>query len=349
MLHDCGTLGCSTGERPGYTVGVSAPTNAEAREIGAAIRQKRQEAGEVGPTLRTIRATDNDGARYDMTLAKGDRVRLFRNTNARFADGTHGSIGRNASVLTVEDVGKAGITLRTDKDRVGFVRWETLAREGGAELAPGEVRTPDMRPKLSSGNAMTLSAVQGRTDDDHIAVSLNGSRQIDAHGALVGASRNRDQAYRVFSEAAERQAIFRASAKGRFPQITPNDVFRNIAANLSRRSEKSSALSLMDRLHDKRHESVDHLQRTAQPDEQRRADGREAVHMRQRFAFGLVRERVVEVAREAWDVARATIVETVGLAMQHVREAARQRATAQMETERPRQQQARRASMGLGL
>ena len=46
---------------PGFKLTVSAPTNADAREIGAAIRAERRRAGELGDDAKVVDATDRNG------------------------------------------------------------------------------------------------------------------------------------------------------------------------------------------------------------------------------------------------------------------------------------------------
>ena len=49
---------------PDYTLTVSAPSNADARAIGAAIRERRRDAGELGPDQVVLDACDQNGAAY---------------------------------------------------------------------------------------------------------------------------------------------------------------------------------------------------------------------------------------------------------------------------------------------
>ena len=62
---------------PDFKLSVSAPTNADAREIGAAIRTERQRQGEIGPDIMVLDATDRYGETYKLPIAIGDRVRLY--------------------------------------------------------------------------------------------------------------------------------------------------------------------------------------------------------------------------------------------------------------------------------
>jgi len=58
--------------KPGYTLALSAPTNHDAREIGAEVRRRRrQQRGEVGPDLAVVKASDQTGARYDLPIGRG--------------------------------------------------------------------------------------------------------------------------------------------------------------------------------------------------------------------------------------------------------------------------------------
>ena len=54
---------------PDFALTVSAPTNADAREIGAAIRAHRRRAGDLGDDVKIVRATDRGGDTYELPLA----------------------------------------------------------------------------------------------------------------------------------------------------------------------------------------------------------------------------------------------------------------------------------------
>ncbi|BDL38573.1 AAA family ATPase [Methylorubrum extorquens] len=62
---------------PTYSLSVSAPPNADALMLASAIRGRKRKAGElIGPD-HLVQATDNVGRKFGVTLAVGDRVRLF--------------------------------------------------------------------------------------------------------------------------------------------------------------------------------------------------------------------------------------------------------------------------------
>jgi hypothetical protein len=48
----------------GFSISVSAPTNADARAVALALREERRAMGELGPDLCSVRATDQAGAAY---------------------------------------------------------------------------------------------------------------------------------------------------------------------------------------------------------------------------------------------------------------------------------------------
>ena len=72
-------------------------------------------------------------------------MRLFARTNAAYADRRRGIIGNNGSVLTVRDIGAAGVTLQNAQGREGLVKWDTLrdTSSGRIRLSYGDVLTID--------------------------------------------------------------------------------------------------------------------------------------------------------------------------------------------------------------
>ena len=120
----------ATGEAPT----ISAPTNTDAHRIGHALRAARRAMSLLGPDAVTVRATDGERD-YALTLAKGDRVRLFRSTGADFGNGRGGNIGRNGSVLEVVGVDDQGLTLRGRSGKVGTVRWSDMPADRRGQRA----------------------------------------------------------------------------------------------------------------------------------------------------------------------------------------------------------------------
>jgi hypothetical protein len=143
--------------RPDFAITVSAPTNAEAHDISAAIRERRRAAGEIGEDKLVVAATDGEGARsYELALAVGDRVRLFRRINATFSEsGASSNIGQNGTVLHIAAIRDDGLVFKTPAGKEGFVPWDRL-RDGAG------------RVQLAYGDALTTNIAQGSTVAEHI-------------------------------------------------------------------------------------------------------------------------------------------------------------------------------------
>lgn len=247
-------------DRPDYTITVSAPTNAEAHDISVAIRARRQAAREIGADEITIAATDGQGERsYDLALAKGDRVRLFKRINATFAEtGRSSNIGHNGSVLDVAGFGNAGVLLRSPGGKTGLVQWERLRDARG-------------RVQLAYGEALTTHTAQGSSVTEHIHAMPAGSRQVTAFGAYTSGSRHRERSYIVTSDGAERAEIAGRSPLGDRRPVTADDVLANVTRNFARQDEKESAVSMLDRAANIRRGTIRVVQESLQPMEARAA------------------------------------------------------------------------------
>ena len=284
----------------GFSISVTAPTNADARAVALALREERRAMGELGVDVFSVRATDQAGAAYNLTLAPGDRVRLFDRLNARFLDGGRGNIGNNGSVLEVRGVNAEGIVLRTAAGRDGAVSWESLAdkKNGRTRLAPGDV--------------LTIDAAQGITSSEHINAMPAGSAGVQGFKGYTAESRHKDSAFLVTSDGAERREVMVRRALGDGRPVTPDDVWENVARNLARQPAKASALDFMDRARD--------LGRTAAHAMQagfRRAEARElageprttlGAQLRDRRdgrAVGQAVERLRQALDARWQVVRA--------------------------------------------
>ena len=224
-------------ERPGFTISVSAPSNAEAHDISLAIRQCRRTMGEIGADKIKVNATDGVGERgYELALAVGDRVRLFRRVNAKFMEtGTVGNIGRNGTVLEITAIDAAGLTLKTIAGREGVVAWETLRDE------------PSGRIQLAYGDALTTNTAQGTTVTEHIHAMPGGSKLVSAFGAYTSGSRHREQSFIVTSEGAERAEIIGRRPLGDQREIQRGDVLNNIVRNFAQQPQKEAAMALIER------------------------------------------------------------------------------------------------------
>jgi hypothetical protein len=277
---------------PTFSLTVSAPTNADAREIAAAIRLHRRAAGELGADVVVVKATDQMGASYDLPLAVGDRVRLFARTNAAYADKSRGIIGNNGSVLEVRDIDAQGVTLRNAQGREGFVKWDTL-------------RDPESgRIRLSYGDVLSIDATQGLTSSEHIEAMPAGSQAVNAYKAYTQASRHRERSWLVTSDGAERREIAGRRPLGDPRPIREADVWANMARNLARAPEKASALDFLEQARDLRRGAVRGLQAGLQPAEQRQAEGHDPFTLRETLQRRRDAARVAAVAEQVEAVAQ---------------------------------------------
>jgi conjugative relaxase-like TrwC/TraI family protein len=271
---------------PDYRLTISAPTNADARAIGAAIRERRRATGQLGPDKMTLPAIDQLGATYELPLAVGDRVRLFANTSAS-RHGRRATLGRNGSVLDVLGVEANGVTLRNARGTEGKVAWTTLAdRETG-------------RIRLTYGDALTISSSQGVTSSEHIDAMPSGTKAVNAFAAYVAESRHWRASYLVTSDGAE----------------PPQDVLANMARNLSRQPEKASALAFMEAAGEQIRVGARGFQRGLRPAEERERAGLASTTLHRTFARHRLRAaaaRLQEFGRRIKPAIEATTAALTG-------------------------------------
>jgi hypothetical protein len=219
---------------PRYRFGISVPTNADVLEVGAAIRARRQERGEVRGDARTLSAVDQHGAECSLPIAVGDRVRMFNRVYGTYAGAKRpGRVGDNGTVAEIISIQDEGLVLRTAKGRVATVPWSQFKKDDTGD-----------RIRLTYGDAMTIDARQGDTVTEHVALYPNGSQAVNALKGYVAASRHRLRSWIITSQGAELQEI-----KDRRPlgdarnQITARAkveqfVIANMARNLARQEVK---------------------------------------------------------------------------------------------------------------
>jgi conjugative relaxase-like TrwC/TraI family protein len=259
---------------PGYTVTVSAPTNADALAIGRAIRARRQARGEVGPDRVAVRATDGAGNAYALQLAVGDRVRLFARTRGVFAGpggrGKSAAIGDNGSVLEVAEVRPSrGLVLRTAAGKEGFVAWDKLRDEGSG------------RVRLAYGDCLTIDSSQGLTSDEHVNALPGGSRAVTGFKAYVAESRHRVASWLVGSAGAElRDAAERRPMNAPPPGDPAAEAWENVARNLARQPVRETALGLLRATVAEAKEGARAFQGALRAIETREAAGRPATTLR---------------------------------------------------------------------
>lgn len=227
----------------GYVLTVSAPTNEDARELAGVIRERRRAAGEIGPDRVVLKAEDQGGARYDLAVAQGDRLRLFQRTFGE-NEPQPGErprrvwLGNNGSVVTVERVERDGLLLRGADGATGRASWEDLQHRETKVI------------RLAHGDVLTIDAVQSRNSTEHINALPSGTKMVQGFQAYVAESRHRMTTWLVTSDGAERQEIAGFRWLGDARPITADDVWANVARNLSRQPVKDSALAFLDRAQD---------------------------------------------------------------------------------------------------
>lgn len=305
----------ATHNQPDYRITVSAPTNADAREIGREIRGLRREMGEISGPDHRVSATDGRGDGYVLDLAAGDRVRLYARTRgtAVCQDGRRRgvAVGNNGSVLRVLAVLPAeGLKVETANGTEAFVPWTALREKGGGD-----------RLLLAHGDCLTIDSSQGITSDEHINALVAGSRSASGFKAYVAESRHRVRSWLVLSEGAE---LREAAARGRnaaspgttgsprptTPERVREAAWDNAARNLARQPAKESSLAFLERAAAGRRESVKLYQGVRRRQEARQAAGHPRSTLRAkaceravRAALPAVGEAVSEAAKQRAAVA----------------------------------------------
>lgn len=236
-----------------YSIGLSAPTNEDARAIGAEIRKRRRAAGELHPHDFKIKAIDQTKKEYDLAIAVGDRLRLF-NKSFVHKDGKRLTLGVNGSVVTVMDINARGMKLRNTKDDVeGFVAWNSRALR---DKATGRMR-------LTYGDALTIDSRQGDTLTEHITVMPAGSQAVQGYKAYTAESRHRRQSWIVTSQGEELAEVLSKRPWGDArnfeptPEETQRAIIANMARNMSRQEEKMLATDFVEAARDVKVGSVD--------------------------------------------------------------------------------------------
>lgn len=232
----------AAGSKLGITI--SAPTNEDVAEISLAIRERMKARGEIGADETRHRAIDQRGEKYDLTLATGDKVRLFRRT-AAVINGKHGFIGSNGDIVTVAGRTDDGLLLRDRKGNLGRVAWNRLEDATTGRLL------------LGHGHALTIDAAQGITSQEHIAAMPRGTAGITAFKSYVAESRARGTTWTMISEAATFESIKRGMALGDATPITSEDLWKKAADGLSQKPYKPLGIDLLNAARQNREAAID--------------------------------------------------------------------------------------------
>jgi len=243
-------------------VTISALTNQDAADISRAVRERLKARGELGADEIVHAAIDQRGETYDMPIATGDKVRLFRKTYA-LIEGKPGFIGANGNIVEVVGQSVDGLCLRDADGRVGSVQWRALKDSRSDRLL------------LGFGHALTIDSAQGITSGEHINALPRGTAGITAFKSYVAESRHVSQVYTVLSEAAAFEAVKRNRAVGDKEPITTGHLWEQVAKDMSDKPYKSLALDLVEAIERSREEEVDRFIRTEHRVFAQRAAGRD--------------------------------------------------------------------------
>jgi TrwC relaxase/AAA domain len=217
--------------KPDFTLTVSAPTNADAREIGAAIRAHRRRAGDLGDDVKIVKATDRGGDTYDLPLAIGDRVRLFDRVHDADADHRKTVLANNGEVVEIRGVTHQGMLVRNASGLEGLIEWRKIRSRR------------DTPVRLTYAYATTVDTAQGSTATEHIHAMPAGSQAISGFKAYTAATRHQTTNWIVVDDASERRQLTSRAMLGHKPDIREHDVWENVAKNLSRQPLKASAIA----------------------------------------------------------------------------------------------------------
>ncbi|WP_338929236.1 MobF family relaxase (plasmid) [Roseomonas mucosa] len=237
------------GSRLGITI--SAPTNEDVADISRAIRTRLKARGEIAADEVVMPAVDQRGQTYDLALATGDRVRLFRRTMGTI-DGRSANFGSNGDVVTVAGRSEAGLLLRDKQGRVGEVPWRFLKdRQTG-------------RLMLGHGHALTIDAAQGITSQEHINALPRGTSGVTSFKGYVAESRARGASWTMVAEAPTFEAIKRTKALGDATPITSEDLWRKVGEDLSQKPYKPLGVDLLAEARTAREAAIDTFTRFEQ-------------------------------------------------------------------------------------
>jgi hypothetical protein len=218
---------------PGFTLTLSAPTNADARELGVVIRTERRRLGELVKDEKIVDATDRSGEAYKLALAIGDRVRLFDRVHDARVAGRRSVLANNGEVVEIRELTEEGMLVRNAAGAEGLIAWRKIQACAGAPV------------RLAYGYATTIDTAQGSTATEHIHALPGGSAATHGFKAYTAQSRHQRTTWIVIDEASERRRLAGRAMLGHKPDIQEPDVWRNIGENLSRQPEKTSALAML--------------------------------------------------------------------------------------------------------
>ena len=229
------------GSKRGITV--STLTNQDAADVSRAIRGRLKQRGELGDDEQRVPAIDQRGEQYELPIATGDRIRLFRRTWAQ-VDGKGAAIGNNGDIVEVAGRWAGGLMLRDRDGRVGQVEWERLEDKKTGRLLVG------------FGHAMTVDAAQGITSDEHINALPRGSGGMTGFTAYVAESRARGATWTLISDEATFEAVRNRRALGDQTPVTAEDMWDKVAGDMATKPYKALGMDLLQATREDRDKAI---------------------------------------------------------------------------------------------
>ena len=113
------------------------------------------------------------------------------------------------------------------------MKWDTLRDQDTGRI------------RLTYGDVITIDAIQSATSTEHINALPSGSEAVQSFKAYVAQSRSRETTWLVVADGRERSEIMSRRALGNVEPISEDDVWANVARNLSRQPEKELATDLL--------------------------------------------------------------------------------------------------------
>lgn len=273
---------------PDYTVTISAPSNADALNISRSVRSRLQAEGRVARQESEHAACDGAGNLYTLSLAVGDKVRLFQKTRGLFTDEKgrrkDAHVGDNGSVLTLRGAQAEGLLLETESGKVALVRWDRLQDRATGRL------------KLAYGYCLTIDSSQGQTSDEHIFAMPAGSQAVEAFKAYVAASRHRIANHIVGSRGAEMLEVGNRRPIGPRRPVTDDEAWANVARNLARQPLKELATDMLARVAHEATRTSQTLQRVTRLQEARERAGQALSTLRENIQWEKAKEALVDLA-----------------------------------------------------
>jgi len=244
------------------TISMTALTNDDAADLSRAVRSILQERGEISKHEIRVEAVDQRGETYDLSIAQGDRLRLFRRTWGH-ADGKGVTVGNNGDVVEVVAHGDKGLRVRNRQGVEADVQWQRL-------------RDPKTgRVMLGFGHAMTVDAAQGITSDEHINAMPKGSDLATGFTSYVAESRARGTTWTLISDGATFEAVRNKRAMGDLTEITSDDLWDHVARNMAHKPYKALGMDLPHRTRKERDARVRDLIALGRRHEELRQGGRD--------------------------------------------------------------------------